>query len=82
MPNVKQFGYKIGRQINNTSLVVDQNNYASKFVNAYIVYHLDNWPKTLRNKFTVKIWLFGATIVVRSSDKSKYVYSGYEIAFD
>ena len=37
LPNKKRFGYKIGIQFNNTPLVAEQNNYASKIVNAYIV---------------------------------------------
>ena len=32
-------------QFNKTPLVVEQNNYATKIVNGYIVYDLDNWPK-------------------------------------
>ena len=47
LPNIKYFGSKIGIQFNNTPLVVEQNNYMTKTVNAYIVYDLDNWPKNL-----------------------------------
>ena len=34
--------YNIGIQFNNIPLVVEQNNYTTKTVNAYIVYDLDN----------------------------------------
>ena len=47
--NVRLFGYKIGIQFNKSVLVVEQNNYATKIVNAYIVYNLDDWPKFLLN---------------------------------
>ena len=43
--NVKRFGYIIGIQINNTPLVIDQNNFTTKIMNAYITFDLDNWPK-------------------------------------
>ena len=42
LPNIKYFGYKIGIHSNNTSLVVEQSNFANKIVNASIVYNLDN----------------------------------------
>ena len=34
---IKYFGYKIGIQFNNTPLVVEQNSYSTKTVNAFIV---------------------------------------------
>ena len=46
-----------------------------------MVCDLDNWSKILLRNFTLKNCLFGATNIVKSSDKSKKVYSGYEIAF-
>ena len=42
LPNIKYFRKKIRIQFNNTPLVVEQKNNATKIVNAYIVYHLDN----------------------------------------
>ena len=39
LPNIKGFGYKIGIQINNTSLVVERSNYVN--VNDYIFYNLN-----------------------------------------
>ena len=42
LPNIKYFGHKIGTQLNNTPSIVEQNNYSTKTVNAYIFYDLDN----------------------------------------
>ena len=52
-----------------------------KIVNVYIVYHLDAWPRNPTNNFKFKNCLFGATSIVKNSDK-KYVHSGYGITFD
>ena len=37
LPNRKYFGYKMGIRFNNIPLVLEQNNYATKIVNACIV---------------------------------------------
>ena len=37
LPNIKYFGYKIGMQFNNTRLVVEENCYTTKTVNAFFV---------------------------------------------
>ena len=79
LPNATYFGVKIGMQFNNISLVIEIINYATKVV--YIVYDLDNWPKNYLKKFALNKCLFGATNIVKNSDKEKYVYSGYGIAF-
>ena len=79
--NVNYFGNTIGIQ-NSTPLVIEQNNYATKIVNVYIVYDLDNWPKNPLRNFTLKNCLFGATNEVKNNNKEKYVFSGYGIAFD
>ena len=81
-PNIEYFENKIGIQFNNTPLVVEKNNYTTKIVNVYIVYDLDNWPKSPLRNFTIKNCLFGATISVKHNDKEKYGYSGCGIAFD
>ena len=39
-------------------------------------------PKKPSNNFIFKNCLFGATSVVKNSDKEKYVYIGYGITFD
>ena len=54
----------------------------SKIVNVYIIYNLDAWPRNPTNNFKFKNCLFGATSVVKNSDKEKYVFSGYGITFD
>ena len=73
---IKYFGRKIGLQFNNSVLVVEQNNYATKIVNAYIVYEFGSWQRI----FHKDKYLFGVTSIVKNNDKSKYVYSGYGIA--
>ena len=45
--NVKRFGYKIEKQLKTTILTVEQNNFATKIVNVYFVYELDNWSRNL-----------------------------------
>ena len=42
LPDIKHFEYKIGIQFNNTALVVEQLNYATKTVNDYMIYNLVN----------------------------------------
>ena len=82
LPNMKYSGYKIGTEFNNTQLVVEQSNYATKTVNAYFVYDLEDWPKIPLRTFKLKNCMLGATNIVKNSFKGKYVYSGYGIAFD
>ena len=82
LPNVKYFANKIGIQFNNTLLVLEQINYITKIVNVYIIYDLDNWPKNPLRNCTLKTCLLGATNIVKNSNKEKYVYIGYGIAFD
>ena len=82
MANVKRLRYKIEIQFNKTPLVIDQNNFTTKIVNVYIVSDLDNWPKILLRNFTLKNSLFGVTNIAKNSDKSKWIYSGYEVACD
>ena len=54
----------------------------SKIVYVYIAYDLDAWARNPTNNFKCKNCLFGATSVVRNSDKEKYVYCAYGITFD
>ena len=72
--SIEYFGYKTGVQFHDTPLVVEQNNYTTKTVNALIVYDLDNWPEVLLRNFTLKNWLFNVTNIRHNNDKSKYVY--------
>ena len=50
-----------------------------KIENVYIVYDLVAWPRNSTNNFKFKNCLFGATNVVKNSDKEKYIYRGYGI---
>ena len=51
------------------TLAVKQNSYPNKVVNVYIVYGFDAWPRNPTKNFKFKNCLFGATNVVRNSDK-------------
>ena len=59
---IRSSGYKIGIKCNKDPLATEQKNYATKIVNAYIVYELDTWPIT---NFKFKNCLFGATNTVK-----------------
>ena len=72
----------MGMKFDLDPLAVKQNTYLTKIVNIYIVYELYDWPKNLTNNFKFKNCLFGATDIVKNSDKEKYVYSGYGITFN
>ena len=74
--------YRIGIKFNKDLLAVEQNNYTTKIVNVCIVHCLYAWPRNPTNNFKFKSNLFGTTNIVKSSDKEKYVYSGYGIIFD
>ena len=69
--------YGILIKFDNSALVVEENNYVSKIVNAYIIYDLDDWPKIPLNKFTLNNCLFGPTNIVKNNVKEKFVYSNY-----
>ena len=80
--SIKLSEYKMGIEFDKDHLAAGQNNYLTKIVNVYIVYDLDAWPKIPLRNAALKNCLFGATNIVKNSDKEKYVYSGYGIAFD
>ena len=63
-------------------MAVEQRNYLTKIVNVYIVYELNSWSKKPTNNLKFMNCLFGATNIVKISDKEYYVYTGYGIAFD
>ena len=67
--------YRMEIKFEQDSLAVEQNKYLTKIV--YIVYDLDAWSKIPLRNFTLKNCLFGATTIVKTNDKEKYVYSGY-----
>ena len=80
--NIKLSGYRMGVKFDKDPLAVEQKNYVTKIVKVYIVHDLDAWPRNPTNNLKYKNCLFGATSVVKNSDKEKYVYSGYGITFD
>ena len=45
--STKSSGHRMGIKFDKDPLALDQNNYTTKIVNAYIVYHLDAWPRIL-----------------------------------
>ena len=47
-------GYRMGIKFDRGSLAVEQNNYATKIANAYIVYELDAWSRNPTNYFKFK----------------------------
>ena len=71
LSKTKHFRCKIGMQLNNTSLVVKQNNYTTKIVDVCIVYDFDNWPNNALRNFALKNYLFVATSIIKNSDKEK-----------
>ena len=75
-------GYKMGIKFDNDPLAEEQNNYLTKIVNLYIVYDLAAWSRNPTNNLKLMICLFAATNVVKNSDKEKYVYIGYGVAFN
>ena len=82
MNSAKLSGYRTGIKLDDSALVAEKNNYASKIANAYIVYDLDTWPKNPLNNFTLKKCFLGATNIVKSNVKEKFVYNGYAIALN
>ena len=54
----------------------------NKIENVYVLYNLDAWPRNPTNNFKSQNCLFGATSIVKNSDKEKFVYSGYGITYD
>ena len=72
----------MGIKFEKDPIAVEQNTYLTKIGNVYIVYELNSIPINHTNNFKFKNCLFGATNIVKNSDKEKHVYSGYRIKFD
>ena len=70
----------MGIKFDKDPLAVEQN--ATKTENAYIAYDLDVWPIIFLNNFKLNNCLFGATYIVKDTDKEKWVYGGYGISSD
>ena len=81
MHSIRLSGYKTRINFDKDLLAVEQNNHTTKIVNVYIVYELDDWPRNPTNNFKLKNSLFVATNTVKNSEKEKWVYSDYGIAF-
>ena len=82
MHSVNLSGYRMKIKFDKDPLAAEKSNYLTKIVNVYIVNDLNDWPKDPTNNFKFNNCLFGATNVVKNSDKEKYVCSGYGITFD
>ena len=82
MISIKFSEYRIGIKFDKYPLAVEQNNYLTKILNNYIAYDLDAWLRNTTNNFKFKNFLFGATNMVKHSNKEKYLYSGYGITID
>ena len=72
MHSIRISRYRMGIKFDKDLLAVEQNNYVTNIVNAYIVHDLDTWPKTPFRNFTLKNNLLGVTNIVKNSDKIKY----------
>ena len=57
----------MGVKFDKDPLALEENNYATKVVNAYIVYALDACLNNPLNNFKSKNCLFGTTIVTNKS---------------
>ena len=77
MHSIKLSGYRMRIKFDKDRLAAEQNNYATKIANAYIVYELDSWSYSLLINC-----LFGATSIAQNSEKERWVYSVYGIEFD
>ena len=71
MHTTKLSGYKKWLKLNKDPLAVEKNNYATKIVNAYIVYDLDASPRNYLNNFRSKNCFYYASDIVRKFDKEK-----------
>ena len=80
--SIKLTVYTIEIKFDKDRLAVEQNNYLTKIVNVSIAHDLAVRKRNPTNNFKFKNCLFGATNIVKISDKEKYLYSGYGIKFD
>ena len=72
----------MGVKFDKGSLAAEQNSYLTKIGHVYIVYDVEACAKNPLKNVTLKNCSFRANNIVKDSDKEKYVYSGYRIAFD
>ena len=71
----------MGIKFDKDPLAAEPSNQLTEIVNVYIVCDLAAQTKLLLKNFSLKNFLFGATNIVKNSDKNKQVYSGYGIVF-
>ena len=69
--SIKRFGYKVGIKFDKDPLAVEQTNYVTKILNAYIVYDLHAWPTVPFDNLKLKNCFFGVTNIVKNSDKER-----------
>ena len=62
----------MGIKLDKDPLATEQDNYFTKIVN-----DLAAWPRNPTNNSKFRNCLFGATNIVKTSDKEKYFYSRY-----
>ena len=61
----------MGIKYGEDTLGLEQNNFENKIVNFYIAYDLDSWSRNPINNFKFRNCLFGATSIVKNTDKEK-----------
>ena len=66
---MKLSGYKMGIKFDKDPLATEQSNYLTKILNVYIVYDLDACPKIFPRDFTIKHCLFGASSIIKNTEK-------------
>ena len=65
LQSIKLSGYKMRTNFSEDPLALEQNNYETKIVNAYILYGLKNRPNNPLRYITFKSFLFAATNLVK-----------------
>ena len=69
MHSINLSGHRMRIKIDRDPMALEQNNSLSKVANVYIVYDLDAWVRNSTDNFKFKNCLFGATGIVKNSDK-------------
>ena len=82
MQSIKRSGYRIGIKFDKVSLAVEKNIYLTKIVNIYIISMIMIYVRKSYQKYKFKNCLFGATNIIKASDKEEYVYGGFGITFN
>ena len=77
LQNIKRSGYKMRIKFHEDHLTVEQNNSLTKIENVHTAYDLAAWSRDPTNSFKFTNYLFGATSIIKSSNKDNRVFSGY-----